>query len=485
MLLIASLDPRTEDERSTPTSTCSQKEIVSLPRLSQPPTPTEIPEIVKKSSTLSKSESCSTLGTISVENSTIIKSRSMSANPLDTAFDQKSESVVLQPPIGETNTAAVDKPHPTVTQTGTTVSDFGTTDPVSHQASIHTQAQLITSSVNSSDDTTLLRQEIGHELSGSHYQVYQQPPTHTPICDMSSSSQTASGLDHGRQEGRAFLAGEVQVHATTGSDFTEEEASSLACETYQCPTVEQHHKQTQPSLRLLDENAFKTGTLHTAVGSNSHSPTIPPRGEAAPCFTHHEKTESSDVALSHVRTMSPVNHRSPRLAAMFVHTQASASTFSGQHQSSRPFVNSTHTSQLSSLTLQSDLAHAVCPSLQPNKGGAFVGSRQSAEHTDTNGIFSGKEKNGESFIGRGVARKSMNRNNKGTVSCVTSTQGHQGIHTEGFGHSDPQLLLATTGNKTHLSSHTCQPTLETTQKNLHECQDPSPSLSTSLSAATD
>ena len=480
MLLLASLDPHSEGERSTPTLTGSQNEVVSLPRALQPPAPTQqTPTIVQKSSSLSKSESSLTLGTLSVENSTI-ELRSMSASQLGTALDQNEDLLVVsKTPFGHTD-SSVCKTLPAVKKTGTSIIDFRSTHPVGPQASVRTQPQLTASDDNNNDHEVLLRQEIGHELSERHDQVDQQSHTaHYPIYAMSPTT-----LDPPSQ-GKAVLAGKVhnkQKHTTAVSDFTEEEASSLTCEAYQSP---QHSKQTQPPLSSSDRNGLKTGNLQAVVASNSHSPTIPLRGEGIVCSARTEKSESatqiSDVALRHARTMSPVNQRSPRLAAVFVHTQASASTFSPQHQSSRPFVDSTHTTQLSSLTFQSDPTSAKCPSQQPNKGSAFVGSIQSAEHTDTNALFSGKEQNEEGFVGKAMTGKSM-EDKKSVVSCNTNTQVHlQEMHTEGFGHTDSQPPLATTG---HLLSHTCQPVIETTQESLNVCQEPFPSLPATVSSAT-
>lgn len=474
MLLVASLNHHLRDELSTSTSTGTQNEVLSLPRLFQPPVPTQVPEIVQRSSTLSKSESCLTLGAISVNNSTALGSRSVSDNQLAAVLDQKTDPpTVLQPIVSQAN-PSVNKTV-TLKQIGVTVNDPELIRPVTHKENMHTQPQLITSDANSSD--VLLRQEIGHELSRRYDQVDQQShAAHNPSSTMPSFLQTTRSLDPAELGQATCELQHEQEQSITGSNFTAEEASSVTPEADQSSSIKQQYIQTQPPLSSSDKNGLKTGTLHTVVASNSHS-TIPAESVLVKS-PHHSKAkvvpdssdvarrhaaESSDATYKHVRTLSPVNQRSPRLAAVFVHSQPSASTFSQENQCSRPFVDSTHTTQLYSFTHQCDPASAACPLLQLNKSSVLIGSTHSAEHAGTNGHFSGKDQNEEGFTGKDMAGKHM----PGKVVMSSSTNSQDHFQGREFGHSGSQLPLAAAGNVAHLSSSTCQQSLE---KNLNKCQ---------------
>ena len=358
-LLVASVNLQTDDrEEHTPTPRDSQdKEVVSLPRSRQPPQPSQLPVLVAKtsgSSTLSKSESCLTVKTISVSGPDSNDARSVSVNQLSVLVNQEGD---------HTDTGIAH-------QTGTSSTDQMLPQPA-HHTSVDTQPgrgmkhspKACSSCVP--DTSFLPRQETMNDLFPRHprrtpsaHATFSDgvqlpgPPAFIEPCGVASKARILGGISCDR----------MQEVNTGSSDFT---GSPPSFEPQEAHSVERVCVQTVTS---LIEEGEKT---HADVVQNVPPLTDTPVDDIGGSLCANKtKTEAPNSVLAdakHVQKPVPIAPRSPRLAAKFdVQTMFLSNTSNGipfgahspSNQSSRPHVH-THTTQLPTPQLQQSDASSL------------------------------------------------------------------------------------------------------------------------------
>ena len=385
ILLVASLNPGTHEEgelsASTPDDDCGGGGmVVSLPRSSNPPSPTQPPLLVGKTSTLSRSESCSTLGAISVENSTTVEARSISFDQLgvgkpeypfsdDKTVLQQLQSVSQAPTndhhsfgmkVGQTDTITH---HHTATQRHMSqISGTSNVDPISKETSTDVDQimQQMSTSVdpinisygvfntpthlpeqsehthNRSSGISSLTQEIVNELSMRYSQVN---TTHSLL--QSYDCATSSMLppdDPTTKEATMPCAESLKLQGLSAggaadllqekacvkglSNFPEKELASLLRKPGEFEALGCVQTQWPPPVST-HEIVLKTDTpaphAHTVVTKNSHPSSIPATdGVVTVCTALKTKPVQTIPTYSCSEgKRSPVSRRSPRLAANF------------------------------------------------------------------------------------------------------------------------------------------------------------------------
>lgn len=294
-LLVASVNhPQVENEQCL-----SEKNVIPLPRSSQPPPPTALPLLVSKPSSLSKSESYSGLESITVSNS---ETRSLSMNQLSVLIDKEPDTVdetTSTVPPGDQRSASNDQ-IPLPNQSGKPVSSTQyfkeCADPHKQQSmTTHTEHDLDVCTINHSlVGTAAPRGETRHETNTTHSLIF-SAATPTRL-----TATTCRGSSKERQT--AMISSEVSPHLGTsaGLVFTGCETQPLESEGKEICSVE-----TQTPVN----EAVKTDTLHAKIAGSSNV--------SHPCFMatvgdvdHNNKTKSANTNL-------PPPDRNTRMAAKF------------------------------------------------------------------------------------------------------------------------------------------------------------------------
>lgn len=495
--------------KETP-SAASQKEILSLPRPTEPPKPTELPALIEKTSALSKSASFSTLETVSLEVSAVNKAHSMSLNlpssltgagsdQLSSSTDQVGTSVDPPDPtnvLHQTSTnvdvvpCLVDSTsasaHQSPPSTPTVDPDFskGTLPPVlGEDPSSHTHP---VASRLPDNLKTPSRQEAVHELSGRHSHTEpSNTATHTEhdkndvsapnaLTRETTTKVESHRLKHskqGRQTSREPQSPE-KPYANEGLSYSGKETASLVrVEAKEVPTVDQLCGQTQTALTSVNnEGVLQTDTPPLAI--EKHSPSLNTVGGGGR-VTYSDQLTSTITATSpenrRKKTLSPVYPRSHRLAANFDgNLSGSHRRNTGMPSTSQPPKTQTlrchrelHATELSDYcppALQSNPSPTVSPTLhpQPNKCHPSVGQTPipaPSEWYSEQITFSGEERGG-------TDRQPL------ITSCqqedweASCQKEHQGMTRDGIFGSNPQQPVGKTGEVAHLSAGTCQPTTQ-------------------------
>lgn len=303
-LLVASVNhPQVENEQTVSTlGSSSEKEVIPLPRSSQPPAPAAQPFLVSKTSTLSKSESFSGLETVSVSNS---ETCSVSMNQLSVQVDRKPDRVAS--PVSQ-GVANVERTLPSQTVEPVSPAQFDKESPGLHkQQSTATKHDLGVYPIDHSlVSTTTPRGETKHEPYTTNPQFFSHSSTTTPT----SQTCTATSFRDSSKEGQTGSDTLPGLGTSAGLVFTGCEARLLelaqkevcSAETYSTPLL------TSPT------SPNEAGAVHgiaTAVsGERTH-----------PCFmatvgddVHNKKTKSANTNL---KVVLPLDRRSSRLAANF------------------------------------------------------------------------------------------------------------------------------------------------------------------------
>lgn len=451
----------------------SQKEILSLPRPTEPPKPTELPALVEKTSALSKSASFSTLETVSLEVSAVNKAHSMSLNlpsSLTGAGSDQSSSSTDQ--VG----TSVDPPDPTNVphQTSTNVDvvpclvdstsvsahqsppstptvdpDFskGTLPPVlGEDPSSHTHP---VASRLPDNLKTPSRQEAVHELSGRHSHTEpSNTATHTEhdkndvsvpnaLPRETTTKAESHRLKHSKQGRQTSREPHSPEKPYDGLSYSGKEMASLVrVGAKEVPTVDQLCGQTQTALTSVNnEGVLQTDTPPLAIEKRSPS----------------------------------VYHRSHRLAAIFDgNLSGSHRRITGMPSTSQPPKTQTlrchrelHATELSDYrppALQSNPSPTVFPTLhpQPNKCHPSVGQTPipapSERHSEQI-TFSGEERGG-------TDRRPLTTRYQQEDWETSCQKEHQGMTRDGIFGSNPQQPVGKTGEVAHLSASSCQPTTQ-------------------------
>ena len=399
MLLVASVNPHTEH---TLTPHGPGKEVVCLPRSLRPPAPAQLPELVEKMSILSKSASCCTLGTMSIENSTATEPRSLSANELD-KLSPISQSVLV--PFVEQNRAKIHNQTDTSIVGESLITAQSTIDqnPPLHKVMLpeSTGGKMPPNEETECDPSTR------HDL----HTPFREVATISTSCQATTTSEPccAGTLSRGG------MLGEVpHKQRCDGLDFTGEEIPREAC------ALERFCGQTQPLLTLsMKEEDLKTDTIHR----KSSQFDIPVMDNSAMRRNKTSLVSTSEPVRHVMRTASPGNNRkSTRLvAAKFdVPSQAESPSNdenSGTSQNQSPRPNNPHTTQLAtrqSLMLHSDPPSSVSPTLsvRPDKDGALVGQTPSGGPGDVQIDRSERVQQGEGLAGENRATSQVNSGQK-------------------------------------------------------------------------
>lgn len=342
-LLVASVNhPQVENEQTVSTlSSLSEKEVIPLPRSSQPPAPAALPFLVSKTSTLSKSESFSGLGTISVSNS---ETRSMSMNQLSVQIDQKPDRATnvasgirgvtdierILPPslIGEpVSPAQFDKECPDLHKQQSTATKH---DPKAYPSN---HSSLV--------NTTTLRQETNHESYTTHPQNFSHSSTTTPT---TQTCTTTTCRDSSKGGQTAIIRSDIspQLGTSAGLVFTGCEAQPLQLAQKEVCSAETH---STPLLTLLNEAGTVHGMATAVSGERTHPCVMAIVGDDI----HNKKTKSANTNLKGVL---PPDRRSARLAANFdaYNTQTYSHSTAFTNPSLLP-KKSNHSSDCASTTL--------------------------------------------------------------------------------------------------------------------------------------
>ena len=482
----------------------THKEILSLPRSSEPPQPSEMPELVEQTSALSKSESCSTLPTVSVDISTSNEPSSMSLN-LPTPSDQTSSGGdQIFPFVGEIGNS-VDQPGATIFHTTITSVDLADCSGEQSSASTHqTDTNIVQAKSVSVDETSVdvvsekelpaspmrrkfaskhlpalavpldnlkqsPKQEMECELStrhvsfGPHTNTVHAEKNEFSVPHLQPTTETAPHEpDHPKQrDDRKKLHSAEKPHANGGLCFAGEDvASSVRDEAKEIPTVDQLCVQTQPSLTSVnDKGVLQTDTPPLAIGP--HSPSINSAGVRD--VTHNLEPAISPVTteVRRQRASSPTGRRTHRLAANF-ETNLSHANFgvnTGMPRASQPpkshaprHLHQLHATQSPSCQLsllQSSTPPSIFPTLHPPpKQCNFVVQTPISpprEQHSTKITFSGEEPT------RTAKEQPL------ITDCQKVERGM--LHTGILGQS-VQGPLATISDTTHLSASGPQPTTQ-------------------------
>ena len=455
-LLVASVNLQTGDrEEHTPTPRDSQeKEVVSLPRSCQPPQPSQLPVLVAKtsgSSTLSKSESCLTVKTISVTGSDSNDARSVSVNQLSVLVNQEGDHTDTGM-THQTGTSSTDQMLPQSahhTSAGT--------QPVHHSTDTLPGRGMMDSpkacSSCDADTNFLPRQETMNDLFPRHprhtpsaHATFSNgaqlpgPPTFIEPCGVASKARILGGISCER----------MQEVNTGSSDFT---SSPPSFEPQEAHSVERLCVQTVTS---LIEEGEKTNTVHAGVVQNvAQLPDTPVDDISGSLCANKTKTEAPNSELAdvkHVQMPVPIAPRSPRLAAKFdVQTKFLSNTSNGipfgahspSNQSSRPHVH-THTTQLPTPPL---LKH------QQSDAGSLYITQQHRSHTNS-GLVGQTIRDGQSEQQINPTDEPKSREGlageKGTASHEGSQEQTQSVHAR---MPDCVQPIATTSAVAQLSPH--------------------------------
>ena len=485
-LLVAAVSPGREREAP---SDGYQREILSLPRSSEPPQPSDLPVLVEKTSTLSKSESCSTLGAVSVEMSATIEARSMSLN-LPTSCDLTSDSVEqmlpsLDPigtsvdPPGQTNagvcsqtSTSVDLVPYTGDENGANAHQIDTTS--AEEANIDVGSSPLSLDPNASTRHTqpgLLdnpsREEAMHELSARHshttvatHAEHDRNAVSVPLTLCNATTKTKPhGLERSKQPGQETHIESERPEkpcVNYGSGFTGKEmASSVRAEAKEVLTVEHLCGQTQPPLTSVnDEGVLQTDTPPLPIGKPS-----PSANPASGRKVMYGTSAATSPECTRRRMQSPINLKGHRLAANFDanlpvgHPRGATAVISHTPQppKSQTFdrLHRPHTTQLpnnQSPALERDSSPTVSPTPhpQPDKCCPSVGQTVTPapreEHSEKI-AFSGEEQ------GRPAEQHLM-------TSCQ---KDHWGMACTGILGRCSQQPPATTDEVAHLSASVGQP----------------------------
>lgn len=409
-LLVASVNhPQEENEHTVPTlSSLSEKEVIPLPRSSQPPAPAALPFLVSKTSTLSKSESFPGLETISVSNS---ETRSLSMNQLHVHIDEKPDKTSnVGPPVsqGVTNIES--------SQTGKPVSltQFDKECPSLHkQQSTATKHDLEAYPINHSlVSTTTPRQETKHEQYTTHPEIFSCTSATTPT---SLPCTTTTCRDSSKRGQTAVIESKISPQEGTSARlvFAGSEAQPLELAQKEVCSVKTH---STPSLTSLNELHVKT----TAVsGERTH-----------PCFmaivgedVYNRKTKSANTNL---KVVLPPD-RGARLAARF--DAYNAQTSSALASPTLPMKKSNDTSDCAPTILSSPPSTSTQHSTQGSdvslasthqlyKEGPIVGQTESAR-------LSGPLLQQIDFSERGQRRDGL--------ACENRAESHEGSQVQSSG----------------------------------------------------
>lgn len=469
-LLLASVHLPTDDDQRTCTLTPSgslEKEVISQPRLSQPPLPTELPALVSKTSALSKSESCLVLETVSVASSTSIEARSLSLNQLlDKNLDCVGQTTPVVPTSVDQTGTNVDQTLPSVDEMTSppTKEKHGQPKPSCNELELTTNTH--------SCSSCFPRQEIKHDLSVGHF-----PLSHMACSNdhMSAASNTTS-TDPCTVSGRAVIqGGEVPLQLHASSVFTGKDIQPLESESEKSHTVVQLCLQTQPPLTSINE-AGKT----EALCAETTEPRKVSRPSDIPVAGVDAVKTNSEIENLKVVAASANNPRSPRLAAKFdahmrsdCHTSASSIIPASQPQRNQSDLRKidhvhVHTTQLPnhhSLKPHSD----VWPthSLQLRKDSSSVGKTERENRASLSEVYSQQiDFSGEGWRVGGLVNENI------TVSHEDSQEHSQGMHL-GMLDCDSHQPIAATSNVAHLSTCPHQPVIQTTLR-LDKSQVPLP-----------
>ena len=423
-LLVAALSPKPGDPATDElTLEGSRKEILSLPRSSEPPEPTELPVLVEKTSALSKSESCSTLEAVSSEVSAVYEAHSVSLNltssssltgrdqmstdEMGTSVDQPDQTSIHHQTSTNVGVSSylVDStdrnPHHTDTVYKETSADLNsrTLPLVAEDPSVHDHP--LTSRLPS-------RQEVVHELSVRYPPT--GPTTHTEhdrnyvSAPSALHQQPTTKTGQNRPEHSKHQQRQDPGNANDGSSVCGKElASPVGVEAKEVLTGDRLCGQTQAvATSLNDEGDLQTDTPPLAI--DKPSPSLDTIGGRK--VTHSDQLTSVITSPENKRKRMPcpVNPRSHRLAANFDanlsggHPRNTTVEISSAPQPPKP-LHQSHATKLPAChptTLQSNPSPTVSPTRcpQPDKCGHSVGQTPipaSSERHSEKIIFSGEE----------------------------------------------------------------------------------------------
>ena len=506
-LLLAAVGQRPGD---APTPDISQKAILSLPRSTQPPEPSELPALVEKTSALSKSESCSTLGAVSVEFSISNEARSMSLDlpcgltgattdqisPSDdtigTSVDPPDQNISRQTSTNvDLATCLEDEGRPNVHRIDTNVlqgTSASTDETATDETATDETATDVSESALSSDPVhlntgteftpalartlenpkTSTKQEIEDEVSSRH--AHSDPYTNSTHAEhgrneISSEQATTKAVPHGvrpsKQGGQEAHKTEKPL-ANDGSSFTGKEVvSSVGAEAKEVLTVDQLCGQTQPVLTSAkEEGVLQTDTPPFALGK--HSPSLNRGGLMEVTYGIRRNETAAIYPVSPTqreRTVSPTSRRSNRLAANFeTNLSANCNATAGmsptpKHPPKSPpqlhpnHLHATQSPNHRSTSLQSEPSPAVSPTPCPPTDKCDSSVGQTLTPAPSEPHSERIAFSGEDLGG------------SATQSVVTNCQrGHRGMAHAGIPGLEPP---ATTGNITgRLSPSAPQPTAQ-------------------------
>lgn len=339
-LLVASVNhPQVENEQTISNlSSLSERDVIPLPRSSQPPVPAALPFLVSKSSTLSKSESFSGLETISVSNS---ETRSVSMNQLNVHVDQKPDQTTNVASVrrGVANIERILPP----SQPGEPVSpaQFDKECPNLHkQQSTATEhdPKAYPSDHSSLVSTTTPRLETKHESYTTHPQNFSHSSTTTPT---TQTCTTTTCRDSSKGGQTAIIRNDISPQLA-GLVFTGWEARPLELAQKEACSAETH---STPLLTLLNEAGSVHGMATTVSGERTHPFVMAIVGENI----HNKKTKSANTNF---KVVLPPDRRSARLAANFdaYNTQTDSHSTAFTNPSLLP-KKSNHSSDCASTTL--------------------------------------------------------------------------------------------------------------------------------------
>ena len=476
-LLVAAVSPKPGDPPTDElTLEGSRKEILSLPRSSGPPEPTELPVLVEKTSALSKSESCSTLEAVSLEVSAVHDAHSVSLDlPSSSSLTGRDRMSTDQMGTSVDPSDQTSIHHQTSTNVDVGSYLVDSTDRNPHHIDTvykETSADLNSRALPEDPDHPLSsrlpsRQEVVHELSVRY------PPT--------GPTTTATHTEHDRNYVSAPSALHEQPTTKTGPNRPEhskhqqrqdpgndndgssvcgkELASPVGVEAKDVLTGDRLCGQTQAvATSVNDEGVLQTDTPPLAI--DKPSPSLDTVGGRK--VTHRDKLTSMITSPENKRkrTPSPVNPRSHRLAANFDANLSGGhprNTTVGISSASQPpkqlgHLHQSHATKLPAChppILQSNPSPTVSPTRrpQPDKCGHSVGQTPipaSSERHSEKIIFSGEE---QCATYEQPPITNCQKEGWGT-SCQKEHRGmtHAGIFGEGF-----QQPLRKSGDVGHLS----------------------------------
>ena len=480
MLLVASVTTQREGSEEERLGYSLEREISSLTQLPQPPHPAEQPILVKKTSALSTSASCSAPEIVAVANFVPLPTRSSSTDQVGVLVDQKSSSIDQT-----TSPISVDQ---AITVVGQTATFFDQPAQISSPSSL--PSVCVSASPDNELETTLcvqsgldLEQEANNDISTKPAEGFTHPAA-SPHCDATSSGTAEPCLVSTKP---GLSGGELppQLHANLDSFFTGEDTAPLSSDLHSSTHNEQSSLQTQPPLMNEAEKPDK-GCKEPHVGGGSHPSSFPITNAGV---SRWAKTKSENSEMK-VPTLS-VNPKSTRLAAKFdAHTKAdfhglkSTTSPSTVPQTDESLKHDHYATGLPTTQLpkpQSALNPEVCPTQSPlNNEAAFAGQANQEGPSEV-----GLEQ--MNFSGDGGLRSKC----LGSENRITSQGGGQGqsqrIHARMLG-CDSRLPTSASGSRASVSSyqehqHPAIQTLHGLDKGLDKSQTPNPPLPASSAAS--